>query len=109
MSTQSCTIYFLGAYRPCYIEAETTRDLARKIDAAISSMPDDLRAFLSQSWQDITKEIRCKRYTAMSIEHCNNGLSWKPEPIDDWTRGLAALLSDMSPAPGLDYGQGIVQ
>ncbi|MDQ4421500.1 hypothetical protein OOT33_13815 [Sphingobium sp. DEHP117] len=108
MIAQSCTIYFLGAYRPCYIEAETSLELARKISAAIASMPEDLRAFLAQAWQDITKEIQRKNYAAMSIEHCNKGISWQSKPIDDWTRGLAASLGDMPAAPGLDYDQGIV-
>lgn len=97
--TYSGSIYFLGAYRPAYFEANDLVSLSIKMHAAASQMPEAewFEARITEAFQTLKRKDST---TSISIEHGARGVSMSRSSHDPW---LDKLTTVMPACPGLDY------
>ena len=99
--TYTGTIYFLGKFRPLYIQDTAPARVKIRLAHAIQTVADpELREWLDNAATRVVGELVARGYSAASVDHCDRGVSLRVGPPDEWIR---ALTADMTDCPGLNY------
>jgi hypothetical protein len=99
--TYTGTIYFLGKYKPLYIQDTAPARVKIRLAHAIQTVADpDLRQWLDKTATHVVTELVARGYSAASCDHCDRGVSLRVGPPDEWIKNLTA---DMADCPGLNY------
>ncbi len=103
MTIHSGSVYFLGKYRPLYVEGDTIEEVAAKLRSSIQRVKD---AYL-QRW--LIQRIRegqdamtrgSSSVSSWSADHYDRGVSFATRAHDPF---LDKTTAAMAPCPGLDY------
>jgi hypothetical protein len=89
------TLYFLGKYRPLYVEGDTAEEVFIQLERrALQAPPEALERLqtLRMSYSP--------RYTSQSVQHGTYGASVKQAAKHPFT---LSIWDDMPPCPGLIY------
>jgi hypothetical protein len=89
------TIYFLGKYRPLFVEGDNLEEIMIELSTRSQEAPEEVRERVKELWLGIDP-----RNAGHSIEHGSYGASWikadEPAfPHDTW--------DSMPPCPNLIY------
>ncbi len=99
--TISGSIYFLGAYRPAYFEADTIEACAALMHGAVQDIKNgSLKIFLLSRIKEGRAQIARDNCSAWSAEHRDRGVSFAKRPHDPFLDRVTATLPH---CPGLDY------
>jgi hypothetical protein len=98
-------IYFLGAYRPAYFEADTIDACRAMLLKAARPMfarerGRELRAWLIARINEGAAAIARGNCTAWSADHNDRGVCFAKRPHDPF---LDRATAELPPCPGLDY------
>jgi hypothetical protein len=97
--TYTATIYFLGDYRPMYIEDTAPARLKIRLAHAIEETKPETRDFLGKAITTALEGI-ARGYAATACEHGPLGLSIRAGQRDRW---LDHITDKMPECPGLNY------
>lgn len=93
------SLYFLGKFRPLYIEDTALAKVVIRLRHAAQSVSDPaLRDWLCDAVYRAARESR--NYQSVSLDHCNKGVSIAFRPHDPWLDNAVKALPE---CPGLNY------
>ena len=96
----TATIYFLGKYRPIYIEDTSIAQVKIRLSHAIQETPPELRDWLSEHIRQVFSDFQRMDYSSVSTDHGDRGVALRKGPHDPW---LSRLIADLPDCPGLNY------
>lgn len=94
------SVYFLGKYRPLYIEDDSIAKVKIRLSRAIQDTPPDLRQWLSDHISESFRNFSAYGYESVSVDHCDRGVGIRKGPHDNF---LARVIAQLPDCPGLDY------
>ncbi len=103
MTIHSGSIYFLGKYRPCYVEGTSIEEVAAKLRSAVQRVKDvRLHGWLVQRIREGQDAMTrgSSSVSSWSADHNDRGVSFATRPHDPF---LDKTTAAMAPCPGLDY------
>ena len=97
--TYTASAFFLGKYRPIYVNGETPTQALARLAERIADGPTELRERLQSVW-DMTTTNGWGGCTATTSEYGCYGVSWREGATWD---ALAGIVSDLPACPGVKY------
>ena len=100
MQTYTCTLYFLGKFRPLSIEDTSPARVKIRVAHAIQNTAPELRDWLSNASAKVFSDFSRMGYSSISHDHCDRGLALRAGPHDPW---LDRIVAELPECPGLNY------
>ena len=96
----SGSIYFLGKYRPLYIEDTAMVKVKYRMLLAVQDCDPALRDWLIDRINSTFLQVNKPNCFSASADHCDRGVSFAKRPHDNF---LDNIIVDMTVCPGLNY------